>query len=73
MKTISWNCNGLLEQTRVHFGLRAYISTAQEQAGFRWCGAVAMWKQEQCRAARLLLLAPRRGFVPRHPQNFNES
>jgi hypothetical protein len=73
MKTISWNCNGLLEPTRVRFGLRAYLSTAQEQAGFRWCGAVAMWKQEQCRAARLLPLASRRGFVLRRPQKFNES
>jgi hypothetical protein len=47
MKTISWNCNGLLEQTRVHFGLRAYISAAQEQAGFESREAVAMWKEEQ--------------------------
>src|SRR5262249_25205132 len=51
MKTISWNCNGLLEPTRARFGLRAYLSTPQEQAGFRRRGAVAMWKQEQCRAA----------------------
>jgi hypothetical protein len=68
MKTISWNCNGLLELTTVSFGLRAYISTAQEQAGFEVAGAVAMWKREQCRAVRLLLLAPGRGFVLRHPQ-----
>src|SRR5215471_19728676 len=35
MNTFFYDCNGLGEATGTHCGLPAYISTAQEQAGFQ--------------------------------------